>query len=66
MTSELINLNKVRKARAAAEAASKAADNRIKFGRSKAERDLERRRLEKAKADLDARKRDPSQSPPKP
>lgn len=35
---DLINLNRARKARAKAEAAQKAADNRLKFGMTKAEK----------------------------
>lgn len=35
---ELVNLNKARKARAKADAEKKAADNRLKFGMTKAEK----------------------------
>lgn len=35
---EIVNLNKARKARAKADAAKKAADNRLKFGMTKAEK----------------------------
>ena len=37
---DIVNLRKVRKAKARAEKETQAAENRIRFGRSKAERDL--------------------------
>lgn len=55
---EPINLNKFRKARDKAKKKAVAAENREKFGRTKAERDLERMRAEKAGRDIDAHKRD--------
>lgn len=36
---EVVNLNKARKARAKAEASKKAANNRVKFGMTKAEKE---------------------------
>ena len=39
MTAEIINLNKVRKARERAEAEKKADANRVRFGRTKAEKE---------------------------
>lgn len=48
--SEIINLNKIRKARAKADLKVKAATNRVLFGRPKSERqmtELERKRAEK-------------------
>ena len=56
--SEPINLNKARKARAKAGAEAKAAQNRVKFGRDKAEKaaaKLEASRLRRA---LDQTKRE--------
>lgn len=55
---ELINLNKARKARAKVEGKATAAQNRVRFGQSKAERIA--RDVEGAKAgrDLDGHKRD--------
>ena len=53
MAAEIINLRKARKDRARALADDKAAENRIRFGRSKAERD----KL-KAEQDLAARRID--------
>jgi hypothetical protein len=51
--SEIVNLRRARKAKARATAADKAAENRLRFGASKAERtltaateELERRRLD--------------------
>lgn len=48
---EVVNLNKMRKARAKTAAAAKAVENRAKFGRNKAEKardDAERARIERA------------------
>lgn len=44
-----INLNKARKARAQAEAKKAAAENRIRFGRTKAEKTVSRLEAEKAR-----------------
>lgn len=54
----LINLNRARKAKARAEAEAKAAQNRAKFGRSKAEKTAETAAATKAARDLDGLKRD--------
>ncbi|ATQ43770.1 DUF4169 family protein [Caulobacter mirabilis] len=53
-----INLNQARKARAKAQAKATAAENRVKFGRTKAEKSLADARRDKASRDLDASKRD--------
>ena len=58
MSTTPISLNKVRKDRAKAQAKVTAADNRIVFGRTKAEKDLGKARADKAARDLDASKRD--------
>jgi hypothetical protein len=55
---EIVNLNKARKARARAEAKTAAAANRVKFGRTKADRDLAAAREDKARQELDAKRRD--------
>lgn len=55
---ELVNLNRARKGKARSEAEARAAENRVKFGRTKAEKDLARARTAKAKGDLDAKKRE--------
>ena len=54
---ELVNLNKARKGRARADAEAKAAQNRVRFGRTKAEKGLAEARADKARKDLDAGKR---------
>ena len=46
---EPINLNKARKARAQAEAKTTAAENRVRFGRTKAEKTVSRLEAEKAR-----------------
>ncbi len=56
---ELVNLNRARKARARAGAEAKAVENRVKFGRTKAERKLDAARAEKALRDIHAGKREP-------
>ena len=40
MTAEIVNLNKFRKAREKAEDEKRAGQNRVRFGRTKAEKDL--------------------------
>jgi Domain of unknown function (DUF4169) len=55
---EIVNLARVKK-QAARTAARKTADaNAAKFGRTKAEREVEKARAEKAARDLDAHKRE--------
>lgn len=53
-----INLNQFRKAKAKADAKTTAAENRVKFGRTKAEKSLADARRDKAARELDASKRD--------
>lgn len=53
-----VNLNKVRKTRARAEAKAKADENAIRFGRTKAQQLLDAARAEKARAQLDQLKFD--------
>ena len=55
---EVVNLNRVRKARAKAEAAATAAANRAKHGRTGAEKANDRRAEERRQALLDGAKRD--------
>lgn len=52
------SLSKVRKARAKAEKKARADANAAKFGRTKAEKALDRATGEKARVDLDAHRRD--------
>ena len=54
----VVNLNKARKAKAKAEDRTRADENAVRFGRTKAEKALEKARADKARADLDALKRD--------
>lgn len=53
-----VNLNRYRKNKARAEKKARADENAVKFGRSKAERDLDRARADKARRDLDRHERD--------
>jgi hypothetical protein len=54
---DVVNLNKARKAKAAADRKQQAAENRVRFGRTKAEKTLESARTEKARLELEAKKR---------
>jgi len=54
-----INLNKARKARAKAADARTADENRVKFGQTKAEREVKAKRAAEAAAKLDGHKREP-------
>ncbi len=51
--SEVINLNKVRKARAKAEAKTRAVENRAAFGRTKADKKAEALEAARLKAQLE-------------
>lgn len=55
---EPVNLNRFRKTRAKADARTQAVENRVKFGRTKAEKSLTEARRDKAARDLDASKRE--------
>jgi hypothetical protein len=55
---ETINLNRFRKAQKRAEKRKRAAENRIAFGRPKAEREKNRGEAEKTVRDLDGKKLD--------
>jgi len=57
--SEPVNLNRARKARARAEAKTRAVENRAAFGRTGDEKALAQARRDKAARDLDAKKREP-------
>ena len=56
--SQPVNLNKARKARARDAARKQADANAVKFGRTKAEKDLDKARSDQAAASLDAHRRD--------
>ena len=55
---EILNLNKARKARTKADDKTRAAENRAKFGRAKADKALDAARAEKLRRDLDGAKRE--------
>ncbi len=55
---EIINLRAARKAKDRAAARAKGDENAAKFGRTKAEKDLEKARTDKARRDLDGLKRE--------
>ncbi|MDB5454520.1 MAG: hypothetical protein JWP92_105 [Caulobacter sp.] len=55
---EILNLNRARKAKAKTADKAVAAENRAKFGRSKADKTLEAARAEKLARTLDGAKRD--------
>ncbi len=54
--SNVTNLNQFRKAKAKREARADADSNAVKFGRRKADKELEQARAEKSKRDLDGHK----------
>ncbi|MEM7318591.1 MAG: DUF4169 family protein [Pseudomonadota bacterium] len=53
-----VNLNRFRKDKARAEKKARADQNAVKFGRSKAEKDLDRARDAQARRDLDGHELD--------
>ena len=55
---EPVNLNRFRKAKRRADAQKQAAENRVAFGRTKAERDIEQLKTEKATRELDQKRID--------
>ena len=55
---EIVNLRRMRKAKARAEAAAQADANRIKHGVSKTTHDLAKARVQKLRHEVDARKLD--------
>ena len=55
---EIVNLRQVKKQRAKADAAAQAAENRAKFGRTKAEKRREAMETERATQLLDGAKRE--------
>ena len=54
MTAEIVNLNKVRKARERANRERDAQENRLKYGQTKSERNLFEARNRKWQSDIDA------------
>lgn len=55
---EPINLNRARKAREKAQAKQTAAENRVRFGRPKAETTAAKLEAERARRELEGKKRD--------
>lgn len=55
---KIVNLNKARKARKRADAKTEANANAVKFGRTKAEKNLDRAKSDKAARDLDQHRRE--------
>ena len=53
--SKVTNLNRFRKAKAREDARARAGENAVTFGRTKAQKELERAQAEKAKRDLDGK-----------
>ena len=60
---EIVNLRLARKARTRSKAASRAAQNRVRFGRSGAEKSLTRAREEKRARELESHRREPGRNP---
>lgn len=59
MTGKPVNLNRARKERARDAAKARADENAVRFGRTKAEKTLERAKAEKAAKSLAGHKREP-------
>lgn len=55
---EPVNLNRFRKQKARADKKARADQNAVKFGRTKAEKQLDRAQTAKANRDLDGKKRE--------
>ncbi|MDR6627336.1 DUF4169 family protein [Caulobacter segnis] len=55
---DVVNLNQARKAKAKSDDKARAAENRVRFGRTKAEKSLEAARAEKLQRELDGAKRE--------
>lgn len=56
--SEIVNLNKARKAKARSASRAEAAENRVRFGRTKAERSVQKAETSKLERRLDQAKRE--------
>ena len=63
MTAEIVNLNKVRKARERAMQEKEAHQNRLKYGQPKSERNLLQAEQRKSQAELDGAKREADRNP---
>jgi hypothetical protein len=60
---EIINLRQARKQKARAEKEARADQNRVSFGRTKAEKELTKAEREKAQRHIDSHKRDDDEKP---
>lgn len=58
----VINFNKARKHKQRADAARQAAENRVKFGRTKADKQRDKAEAEAARRRLDQLRRDPPEA----
>lgn len=58
MSGKIVNLNRVRKQRQRSQAAQMADENAIKFGRTKAQKQLEKASADKSERDLDNHERE--------
>ena len=58
---EIVNLNRVRKAKAKQDATRQAEANRVAFGRTKAEKEADRQRQQVQQSHLDGHKLDPKE-----
>ncbi|EIT69023.1 MULTISPECIES: DUF4169 family protein [Hydrocarboniphaga] len=56
---EIINFNKARKRKAREQAQAQAAENRVRFGRTKEQKQLEAAQMEEAHRKLDGLRREP-------
>jgi hypothetical protein len=56
---DILSLSKARKSKAKAEKEARAQENRVKFGRTKAERAADKARTSLAEKSIDAHKREP-------
>jgi hypothetical protein len=61
MSAEIVNLRRARKAKARSEREKQAADNRIAFGRSKAEKALAEAERQRAGKSIDGHRREPGE-----
>ena len=59
---EIINLRQARKQKARVEKEARAAENRVSFGRTKAEKNLTKAEQDMARSRLEAHKRDPDET----
>lgn len=62
----IVNLNRHRKKQQRAIAEAKAAENRVRFGRSKEARNLDRRERQRANNEIDGKRLSPDPNPPSP